>query len=191
VNIDNSPSVLLDRWPSLKRGLFLLGVISRERYETVWPLDVIWQDVSKKLPYKNGSIDKIYSSHLLEHLDKKCGEGLLQECFRVLKKGGIFRLVIPDLEFHARRYLQGVSNGGPADRAAHDDFLWNIYGAYLEKRRYGATHRYMYDWPTLRLVLAEMGFSRVLRQEFQKGLDQELCLLDNRPEESLHIDATK
>lgn len=191
VNIDNSPSVLLGKWPSLKKLLFLVGVLSREHYETVWPRDIVWRDASKRLPYVDQSVDKIYSSHALEHLDKKRGEALLGECFRVLKKGGIFRLVVPDLEYHARRYLQRVSNGGPADRAAHDDFLWNIYGAYLEKRRYGASHRYMYDWPTLQLVLSEIGFSRVLRQGFQLGLDAELYSLDNRPEESLHIDAIK
>ena len=191
VNIDNSPSVLLGRWPFLKKLLFLAGLLSRERYETPWPRDIVWQDASKGLPYADQSVDKIYSSHALEHLDKKRGEALLRGCFRVLKRGGVFRLVVPDLEYHARRYLQRVSNGGPSDRAAHDDFLWNIYGAYLEKRRYGASHRYMYDWPTLQLVLSEIGFSRVLRQDFQTGLDRELCSLDNRPEESLHIDAIK
>ena len=165
--------------------------MSQERYETPWPRDIVWQDASKRLPYADQSVDKIYSSHALEHLDKKRGEALLRGCFRVLKRGGVFRLVVPDLEYHARRYLQRVSNGGPSDRAAHDDFLWNIYGAYLEKRRYGASHRYMYDWPTLQLVLSEIGFSRVLRQDFQTGLDRELCSLDNRPEESLHIDAIK
>ncbi len=191
INIDNSPSVLLGKWPSLKKLLFLAGLLSRERYETPWPRDIVWQDASKRLPYADQSVDKIYSSHALEHLDKKRGEALLRGCFRVLKRGGVFRLVVPDLEYHARRYLQRVSNGGPSDRAAHDDFLWNIYGAYLEKRRYGASHRYMYDWPTLQLVLSEIGFSRVLRQDFQTGLDRELCSLDNRPEESLHIDAIK
>ena len=191
MNIDNSPSVLLGRWPPFKRLLFLLGVLSRERYETVWPSDVVWRDVSKRLPYEDDCVDKIYSSHLLEHLDKERGEALLQECFRVLKKGGIFRLVVPDLEFHARRYLQHVSGDGSAARVPHDDFLWNIYGAYLEKRRYGATHRYMYDWPTLQLVLGQIGFSKIIRQGFQEGLDPELCSLDNRPEESLHIDAIK
>ena len=191
VNIDNSPSALLGRWPLLKKLLFLAGLLSQERYETPWPRDIVWQDASKRLPYADQSVDKIYSSHALEHLDKKRGEALLRGCFRVLKRGGVFRLVVPDLEYHARRYLQRVSNGGPSDRAAHDDFLWNIYGAYLEKRRYGASHRYMYDWPTLQLVLSEIGFSRVLRQDFQTGLDRELCSLDNRPEESLHIDAIK
>lgn len=191
VNIDNSPSALLGKWPSLKKLLFLAGVLSRERYEAAWPRDIVWRDASKRLPYADQSVDKIYSSHALEHLDKERGEALLRGCFRVLKKGGIFRLVVPDLEYHARRYLQRISNGGPSDRAAHDDFLWNIYGAYLEKRRYGASHRYMYDWPTLQLVLSEIGFNRVLRQDFQLGLDAELSSLDNRPEESLHIDAIK
>lgn len=183
--------MLLGKWPSFKKLLFLVGVLSRERYETAWPRDIVWRDASKRLPYADQSVDKIYSSHALEHLDKKRGEALLGECFRVLKRDGIFRLVVPDLEYHARRYLQRVSETSPMGREAHDDLLWNIYGAYLEKRRYGANHRYMYDWPTLQMLLSEIGFSRVLRQDFQLGLDAELYSLDNRPEESLHIDAIK
>ena len=191
VNIDNSPSVLLSRWLVVKKLLFRVGLISKTFYETEWPKDIVWRNVSRGLPYPDDAVDKIYSSHMLEHLERERGELLLRECFRVLKRGGILRLVVPDLMFHARRYLQLVSENQSVGRGPHDEFLWNIYGAYLEKRRYGASHRYMYDWPTLRVVLQEIGFSQVIRQSYQVSLDSELSLLDNRPEDSLHVDAVK
>lgn len=105
--------------------------------------------------------------------------------------GGILRLVVPDLAFHARRYLQHLSEDESVGREPHDEFLRNIYGAYLQRKRYGASHRYMYDWPTLRTVLHETGFGEVIHQKYQVSLDPELSLLDNRPEDSLHVDAVK
>lgn len=171
--------------------MFNLGVLSREHLENEWPNDIVWHDVSKRIPYDDGTVDKIYSSHLIEHIEKHRGEAVLREAFRVLKKNGIFRLVVPDLVFHAQRYLKKISESDSLGREPHDEFLFNIYGGYLEKKRFGAWHRYMYDWPTLRVLLQEIGFSRIVRQSYQKSLDSELASLDSRPEDSLHIDAVK
>jgi predicted SAM-dependent methyltransferase len=191
VNIDNSPSVLLAKSPSLRFLLFHIGLISREKYQNVWPKEIIWKDVSKKIQYPDNSIAKIYSSHFLEHLSKAGGERFIFESFRVLRKDGILRLVVPDLLFHARRYIAGVSSTNCNGRLPHDEFLHNIYGAYLEKKRFGANHRYMYDWHTLNKLLKKAGFNRIIPQEYRTSLDSELSMLDNRPEDSLHIDAVK
>ena len=191
VNIDNSPSVILSKIPLAKYILFKLRVLSREQFENQWPKNIVWCDVSRKIPYPHGVADKVYSSHFLEHVEKEKGEDVLRETFRVLKKGGIFRLVVPDLVFHAQRYLKKISGSDVPGREPHDELLFNIYGAYLESKRFGAWHRYMYDWPTLKFLLNEIGFSRVIRQPYQKSLDSELARLDSRPEDSLHIDAVK
>ncbi len=191
VNIDNSPSVVLNKFPFANDILFRLRVLSREQVENRWPKNIIWRDVSRKVPYPDGVVDKVYSSHFLEHIERERGENVLRETFRVLKQGGIFRLVVPDLVFHVQRYIKKISESGFAGREPHDVFLFNVYGAYLESKRFGAWHRYMYDWPTLQVLLNEIGFSRVIRQPYQKSLDPELACLDSRPEDSLHIDAVK
>jgi predicted SAM-dependent methyltransferase len=191
INIDNSPSAVLAKIPLLKAALFHIGLIGTSTRSTEWSKGIFWHDVTRGLPYADNTVDKIYSSHMLEHMDRHAGERVIGECFRVLRPGGIFRLVVPDLVFHARRYLRRVTNAASVDREPHDDFLWNIYGAYLSPRRKGAYHRYMYDWPTLRLLLQEAGFHNLVYQSYQVSLDPELALLDNRPEESLHIDALK
>lgn len=191
INIDNSPSVVLSKIPFAKQLLFKLRILSLEQLENQWPKDIVWADVSRKIPYPDGRVDKVYSSHFLEHIEKEKGEAVLREVFRVLRKGGLFRLVVPDLAFHAQRYLKKISESDSVGREPHDEFLFNIYGAYLESQRFGARHRYMYDWPTLRMVLEKAGFSRVLLQPYRKSLDPELASLDNRPEDSLHIDAVK
>jgi len=50
------------------------------------------------LPFKSSSINVIYTSHTIEHLsnDRVCY--LLQECYRILKPGGVIRVEVPDVE---------------------------------------------------------------------------------------------
>jgi predicted SAM-dependent methyltransferase len=175
----------------MKWLVFKLGFISSEQYKTEWPVDIVWHNLAQKFGYAGNSVDKIYSSHFLEHLELEKGEAVLRECFRVLKDEGVLRLVVPDLAAHARKYLESIEREERIGRRAHDEFLWQIYGAYLEKKRYGANHRYMYDWPTLRGILEEIGFRRIMRQRFQVSLDMELGTLDSEPENSLWVDAVK
>ena len=63
-------------------------------------------DLRKGLPYAENSFDATYTSHVLEHLTPQYAKTSLQEQFRVLKKGGIVRVVVPDLENKAREYVR-------------------------------------------------------------------------------------
>lgn len=69
---------------------------------------VVEHDLRKGLPLENDSCDAVYHSHVLEHLTKDDGKKLLGECFRVLKPGGVVRVVVPDLERIAQDYLQAI-----------------------------------------------------------------------------------
>lgn len=71
---------------------------------------VISHDLSKGIPFKDASFQVVYHSHLLEHFSKNCGQGLLLECFRVLKPGGIIRVAVPDLERIVREYLNAFED---------------------------------------------------------------------------------
>jgi ubiquinone/menaquinone biosynthesis C-methylase UbiE len=87
INIDNSKAVLLAKFPLLKITLFKLGLISEEKYKADWK-GVRWLDVSKGLPFSDNSVDKIYTSHFLEHIPQRKGFHVLQEIYRIIKKGG-------------------------------------------------------------------------------------------------------
>lgn len=67
---------------------------------------VIDYDIRKPLPYPDVCLDAVYASHVLEHLRPDDGLRLLQEFYRVLKPGGILRIVVPDLEAVCREYLK-------------------------------------------------------------------------------------
>lgn len=60
--------------------------------------DIISYNLLHKLPFEDKSIKYIYHSHLLEHFSESDGINFTKECHRVLQKGGILRIVLPDLE---------------------------------------------------------------------------------------------
>lgn len=66
-------------------------------------------DLRKRLPFEDSSADAVYASHILEHLDFREGKRVLRECHRVLKPGGILRIVVPDLEDLCRYYLDRLA----------------------------------------------------------------------------------
>jgi len=66
----------------------------------------VWEmDLTKKLKFEDDSIDVIYHSQFIEHLSHDQGLSFFKECFRILKKGGIMRIVTPDLENQMTEYL--------------------------------------------------------------------------------------
>lgn len=63
-------------------------------------------DLRTPLPFSDGTFDVLYHSHVLEHFERGDAQRLLGECHRVLRPGGILRVVVPDLEQKARLYLE-------------------------------------------------------------------------------------
>ena len=71
---------------------------------------VLQADLLAKLPLVDSSIDFVYTSHFLEHIPRKYLNSFLSECYRILKPGGIIRIVVPDLEEICRSYLHYRDN---------------------------------------------------------------------------------
>ena len=46
-------------------------------------------------PFKDNSVDAIFSSHFVEHLDGIERMKFFDECYRILKPGGVMRLMHP------------------------------------------------------------------------------------------------
>lgn len=66
---------------------------------------VHYLDVRKGLPLQQGSVDACFSSHVIEHLTPAAAEKFLLDQRRVLKPGGILRVVCPDLAEICQTYL--------------------------------------------------------------------------------------
>lgn len=71
--------------------------------------DVTKVDLNAKLPYESNFFDLVYSSHFIEHISREKIEYFLNECYRVLKPGGIIRIVTPDFENIVSEYLLNIS----------------------------------------------------------------------------------
>lgn len=83
---------------------------------------VLVHDAAHGLPFPDGSFDAVYQSHVLEHVARERVPALLRECFRILKPGGVLRVVVPDLEAACRAYLDALAaiDHGEAAAARHD-----------------------------------------------------------------------
>jgi len=130
--------------------------------------DVKPWDLRKRLPYADGSMDLVYSSHLLEHLSPEQAEKLLKESLRVLKPGGVVRVVVPDLEALARNYLcemekvrnvslaeaQGTQRGGEtADcRLQTADHGLNAINEERRTKNEEPAPAERYDWAVIFLI---------------------------------------
>jgi len=97
-NFDISPTMRLQRLPAIGR------LLQKKRFPT-FPENIEYGDITRGLPVPPNSCKAIYCSHVLEHLALDDLRGSLRHIHRYLAPGGIFRLVLPDLEQLAQDYL--------------------------------------------------------------------------------------
>lgn len=109
---------------------------------------VIRHDVTQGLPFADGQFDVVYHSHILEHLKPEDGVAMLGECLRVLKPGGVLRIVVPDLERIARLYLEMHELAWAGDDQAKTDYNWiklELLDQLVREYSGGRMGRYMAD----------------------------------------------
>lgn len=185
INVDGSLNALFAGAPTpILRWLYKWSgsraQYSRDEYCRILKTNrFVHHDFAKKLPLYDHSVDYVFSSHLLEHLFREEGLRLLKDIHRVLKPGGWVRICVPDLS-HAVALLKSSEK----DRALAYFFATSSAG-YLNR------HQYMYDFELLRTALDDSGFTRILRRTFQEGEVPDLEILDNRPDETLYVEAQK
>jgi len=155
---------------------YVAGWINADR-ELQVPLDLV-ADFGRGIPLRDGSLQYIHSEDFLEHLDAAEGRRFLGECHRVLRPGGVMRLLTPDLDAIVRRvyldrearHLQwcGVYLGAPTACEALNMHL-----------RMSGDHRFVYDEEHLAAILRGIGFE-VRRARYNASPDPFLRFLDLR-----------
>jgi predicted SAM-dependent methyltransferase len=106
--------------------------------------------------FADGSVDEIYASHVIEHLDYR--EGLpqaLAEFHRVLKKGGNARIGVPDFEVLCRMFVSPDSS-----REQRFEAMRIAFGGQLDEHDF---HCVGLSFEFLRDYLLEAGFAKVER----------------------------
>ena len=69
--------------------------------------------------------------------------------------------------------------------------MLNNYFFVEHDNNYYSRHKYMYDFELLSKMFENAGFKNIKRFKFREGSLPELERLDNRPEDSLFIEASK
>jgi predicted SAM-dependent methyltransferase len=87
-------------------------------------------DLSTGIPFPDSTFDVVYHSHLLEHLQREKAFFLVQECYRVLKVGGIIRIAVPDLEQIVRMYLVALEKALQGNHEWGDHYDWMMLELY-------------------------------------------------------------
>jgi hypothetical protein len=70
---------------------------------------VMTYDLARGIPFADNTFELVYHSHVLEHFNQTAAKTFMQECCRVLRPGGILRVVVPDLEQITQLYLASLA----------------------------------------------------------------------------------
>lgn len=149
-----------------------IGLLSGHRF--------VHHDLAHSLPFADASVDVVYSSHFVEHLFRDEAIVLMRESLRILKPGGLVRIAVPDLAWAVDCYRRGLKRE-----------MLEQYFFVEDRSSFLARHKYMYDFDLLRDTLEAAGFTAVERHAFREGRAPDLPLLDNRPDETLFVEAVK
>ena len=82
------------------------------------------------IPFGSNTFQVVYHSHVLEHFSKKDADFFISECNRVLKKGGVLRVAIPDLERIARNYIKYLEESLQNVNGADEKYNWTMLEMY-------------------------------------------------------------
>jgi SAM-dependent methyltransferase len=193
-NIDRSPNLLLDRIPGAKQMLHRIGLLSDAHMEA-WPRNVRRMNVLKGLPHADESVDGIYSSHTLEHLYLDDAQRLVAECRRVLRRGAVMRVALPDGEEWARALIQGEAGAEETPGLAYNKRLGAHPFARPTGRRAalaltaGHLHRWQPTRDLVTMMFRRAGFAEVTECQFKEGRLPRLDVVEFRPE-SFFLEAT-
>lgn len=189
LNIDNSPTVWLARFP-------LADLIPGKRkfIKAIKMENIVYGD-AQRITLPDSSVDVLYTSHMLEHLDREEAGVFFKEARRVLRNGGILRIAVPDLNRLVKEYLRT----GDAEK-----FLEACHMAvpkprgFIAKLRYSffsgfRHHHWMYDAPSIHRALTAAGFVSIhVRKPGETIIPNPGALdLREREDESLYVEAVR
>lgn len=193
-NFDASPTLRLQQLP-------LIGSLLKKRMHVSFHPDVLQGDILSGLPgIRENSCDGVYCSHVLEHLSYEDCLTAIRNTYAMLKPGGRFRCVLPDLEAAARKYL---GNLHVEDREANVKFMEDTLLGRLRRQRgirhlvqsaFGnKEHLYMWDHISLAHQLQKAGFRQVRRCAFNDAEDKMFRLVEEetRFENAVALEAMK
>jgi SAM-dependent methyltransferase len=136
-------------------------------------------DLLKPMPFLDNSYIHCYCSHVIEHMPRSNVSKFIAEVYRIIKPGGVFRVVVPDLEAIVRNYiteLDSASTGNVRSIARHEWMTIELLDQLTRTFSGGFMGRFWYSRPLLTrdLITQRLGLEATMwidksDQDFSNG----------------------
>ena len=196
LNFDNSASVRFAKLTPVWRVLAAMNVLTpaqRSFAEFARTGQARYADAARRIPLPGASVEALYASHMLEHLDRSEAARFLAEARRVLTRGGILRLGVPDIALYVHRYLEDRD----ADRFVEATLLAADKPRTVAERLRTLVagsrhHHWMYDGASLCRLVAAHGFAdpRVMAAGTTRIADPGELDLAERQGDTVYVEAS-
>lgn len=165
--------------------------------------NVSYLDATRPFPFLDATFDFIYTEHMIEHLPYADAQFMISECQRVMKPGGVLRIITPDLNTLL------LTTNHPANPQAEAYLRWMTktfipdapkcspsYVINAMFRMWG--HQFIYDLDSLSSLLSSAGFINITQCSINDSSHSDLMNLSNADRyppslldfESLCVEAT-
>jgi predicted SAM-dependent methyltransferase len=111
--------------------------------------------ISDLSQFDNDSIEEIYASHVVEHVDQKNIKKTLNGIYRILKEGGKFYISVPDLDVLCKIF---INDKAPPKVKFH--VMRMMFGGQTDEHDY---HYFGWNFLFMKDFLIESGFKKVER----------------------------
>jgi predicted SAM-dependent methyltransferase len=145
--------------------------------------DVMHMDATKPFPFRDRTFQYVYSEHMIEHVPHEKGTYMLRECYRVMRQGGVIRVITPNLsailglyslvlsaeqEKYLQWFCQTFTPERPPSASSAINAMFRLWG-----------HQFIYDEQTLADAMRTAGFDSVARYPVSHSNHPELQNIAN------------
>lgn len=149
------------------------------------------QDITQPLKQENNSVDVLYNEHGFEHITFINALSFAKECFRVLKVGGILRIVTPCIdkliEFNNDMVGEHFSDTQLLHYYVNEDKALKQLGIkgisydplpfLMDSLIKGHNHKHVWSSKMLQMVLDKIGFDEIyVCEPGETHFDESICL---------------
>jgi len=118
-------------------------------------------DATKSFPFNHAQMDFVFCEDFLEHFSQLDGLGIIAECSRILKPGGIWRISTPSFDVRLPRF----------DLSAKQK---------IDTSHWEWGHKLIYSYDYLKALLQQAGFTHVQHCEYGQSTYPELSNIECR-----------